>query len=195
MLDWFFALMTPDQWEILRNWLATIGGLVALLIAANTYRRNVKMKREEQARLVYSSLGQWTTHDEGSDLRGFGGTDSTTWAAITHDETRRWLTREPAIHAVLIIHNKSKELIGPVRVRIIDRDENGYLTTFAATVDHVDPESDHLVDAVFPNPKHPTPPWMGTEVSFRDASGGWWKRTLTEPIEHQRAKKARFEYR
>lgn len=56
VLDWFFGLMTPAQWDALRNWLTTVGGLIALLIAANTYRRNVRIKREEQARLVYSKL-------------------------------------------------------------------------------------------------------------------------------------------
>ena len=62
MVDWLFGLLTPTQWDALRNWLATVGGLIALLIAANTYRRNVRIKREEQARLVYSKIGSFAEH-------------------------------------------------------------------------------------------------------------------------------------
>lgn len=194
MIDWFLGLLSPIQWESWRNWLATIGGLVALFIAANTYSRNVRVKREEQARLVYSSLGRWEQIAADRPVSGFPSTESTTWAAI-RPEGKGMLTQKPVIHAVLVIHNKSKELIGPVRVRVIDRDTGAYLTDYYATVDHVNPESDHRVDAVFPNPKSPTPPWMGTEITFRDASGTWWTRTLSEPIRIQRSKSARFVYR
>jgi len=47
----------------------------------------------------------------------------------------------------------------------------------------IDPDSDFVVEFVFPNPDHPKQPSIGTTVIFRDAVGAWWRRHLAEPIE------------
>jgi hypothetical protein len=39
-----FDFLTAAEWELSRNWLGTAGGVIALLIGASTYRRNVKIK-------------------------------------------------------------------------------------------------------------------------------------------------------
>ncbi len=52
MFDWFFAFAPAAQRDMPRDGIATIGGLIALWIAALTYRRNVRLKREGAARLV-----------------------------------------------------------------------------------------------------------------------------------------------
>jgi len=66
MIDWFLGLLAPAQWDTWRNWLATIEGLVAIGIATLTYRRNVKLKREEQSRLVYSKSTHVKNHPPGA---------------------------------------------------------------------------------------------------------------------------------
>lgn len=180
--------------EILRNWLVTAGGLVALLIATNTYRRNVKVKREEQARLVYSKLIDIKLHEQGATFDmlpndaqvGINAGVTATVPPGPDDPPgtkSRSLALTPTIQITAIIHNGSKELIGPVRIQVVDTGRNFTLETFSLGVGAIDPESDFVVDFIWPNTDAPGLPGLGTTVIFRDASGSWWRRRLSEPIE------------
>lgn len=192
MVDWL-GLLTPTQWEALRNWLTTVGGLIALLIAANTYRRNVRFKREEQAQLVYSKLGslagyaagvrfdllpnnakvgtgiplEWIgTEDSPYELGGFGQAP------------------DPVLQATVTIHNGSRELIGPARVQLVNL--AGIPQAWEQTsisVDVIEPECDFVVGFTWVNNLFPGQPGLATTLIFRDASGQWWRRHRSEPIE------------
>ncbi|SDS53247.1 hypothetical protein [Microterricola viridarii] len=189
MVDWFLGLLTSNEWDALRNWLATIGGLVALLIAANTYSRNVRIKREEQARLVYSRLDDLTFHDTGADFpmndkAGIGTSGG--GVAISPTSTPghgRWLAVAPAIQAIVVVHNGSKELIGPIKVQMVNGGNDAIWDTFSIQVDAIEPESDKYFEFTWHNEFHPGQPALATTVLFRDASGQWWRRHRAEPVE------------
>lgn len=188
MVDWFFGLLTPDQWDALRNWLATIGGIIALLIAANTYRRNVRIRREEQARLVYSRVDEVTFHEAGADfpMSDKAGVGSGSGVAISPTSTPghgRWLAGSPAIQVIAVVHNGSKELIGPVKVQMVNGGNGSIWDTFSIQLGAVEPESDKYFEFTWLNDFHPGQPSLETTVLFRDASGQWWRRHLAEPIE------------
>jgi hypothetical protein len=188
-----FDLLTLDQWDSVRNWLATIGGLVALLIAANTYRGNVRIKREEQARLVYSKLTHIKHHDRGAtfpllpnDARQ--GTGSLGMRIQINPDPKAehkslGLAIEPLMQVTAVIHNGSKELIGPARVQMVNVGKGKVWDKFSISVNAVDPESDCIVVFTWINESHPGQPALATTLIFRDASGQWWRRHRAEPIE------------
>ena len=185
--------MTSDKWESLRSWLATVGGLVALLIAANTYRRNVRIKREEQARLVYSKITHVAHHDPGATFpllpngarngNGSPGVQIVTNPDPDAEHKALGVALAPLNQATAIIHNGSKELIGPARVQMVNGGSGKVWDEFSISVAEVDPDSDYIVDFTWINEFHPGLPPLATTVIFRDASGQWWRRHRSEPIE------------
>lgn len=193
VFDWFFALTVPEQWETARNWLATIGGLIALLIAANTYRRNVKNKREEQARLVYSKVTFVASHNPGDKFAGLlnGATVGVGSAGLAHlneknPETDRWdlsLATAPVIQATVIIHNGSKELIQNARVQMIHGMTRKLLSAQSMTVAEVEPETNFAIEFVWVNEFDPGQPPLATTLIFQDSSGQWWRRVRSDSIE------------
>ena len=189
MLDF----LTAPGVDGLRNWLATIGGLVALLIAANTYRRNVRNKREEQARLIYSKLTHVVSHLPGETYPllpngaqiGIGSPGEQIIPNPDPDAEHKLLglALAPLMQVTVIIHNGSKELIGPARVQMVNNGIHQTYDLFSTSVAAIDPESNFVMDFTWINDLHPGMPALGTTVIFRDASGGWWRRHLSEPIE------------
>ncbi|MGV1034585.1 MAG: hypothetical protein ACOYBP_05110 [Microbacteriaceae bacterium] len=193
MIDWFFGLLTPNQWEAWRNSLATLGGLIALVIATRTYRRSVKIKREEQARLVYSKVTHITHHDIGEpfDLLANGsrtGNAISGFTVIPNPDSNSphkvlGLPYEPLVQATVVVRNGSKELIGPARVQMVNGGTGTTWDEFSISVAAIDPESDYVVNFTWPNEVHPGQYSLSTTVIFRDASGQWWRRHRAEPIE------------
>ena len=187
MLDF----LTAPGVDGLRNWLATIGGLVALLIAANTYRRNVRNKREEQARLVYSKFTNIAHHNVGDLVEllpdgaqiGSGTNGGQIEQSTVPGEPAKLRVLVPLIQVTAIIHNGSKELIGPAQIQMVNTGRKLVYDTFSVVVGAIEPESNYTVNFSFHNADHPGFPGLGTTLIFRDASGQWWRRHLGEPIE------------
>ena len=152
------GLLTPDQWDALRNWVGTVGGVVALTIAARTYRRNVRTRREEQARLVYSRITHQVHHlpgamldmlPNGARIGGRGG-GTTIVLATCQDEKARELALVPVIQVTARIHNGSKELIGPAKIQMVNSGLDRIYQTFSVSADAVEPETDYVVDFRIP---------------------------------------------
>jgi hypothetical protein len=191
--DSLLGELTPAQWDAWRNWLATIGGLIALFIAANTYRRNVRIKREEQARLIYSKFTHVQHHSPGTKFELLPndarmGNGSAGLQIISNpDPDARYkslgLAVAPLNQVTVIIHNGSTELIGPARVQMVNGGSGKVWEEFSISVGAVDPESDYVVDFTWVNELYPGQPSLATTVLFRDASGQWWRRHRAEPIE------------
>lgn len=189
VFDEFFGLLTPAQWETWRNWVTTIGGLVALTIAANTYRRNGNLKREEQARLVYTELTSVIEHWEGGTfpimhdeavVASFNG--AMQFVRDSNGETTgEGLAEERLIQATIRIHNNSKEMIGPIRVQLTYI-RNEWAGTPGLNLGTVAPET-NLEVVLIGNNEAPIGQFtMRPRLLFRDASGVWWNRDGTEPI-------------
>lgn len=191
MIESFFGLLTPAQWEVLRNWLATAGGLIALLIAANTYRRNVNVKREEQARLVFAKVIDFTDMPTGSwvEKRLPHGAKQGVTPVVKYKTFQKGdgtfeaklVTFEPAVEVTIAVHNGSKELIGPVRLQLVDGES--VVPDPSARIETIDPESEYVVNFVVKNPHAPGFVVLRPTIIFRDASGQWWRRHRAEPIE------------
>jgi hypothetical protein len=114
------------------DWIAAIGTSFAFLVAAVAYFRDVKTRRESQARLVYTKLLTIKDHRAGELLE-----------ALAEGATQG--ISSPGVRLVL------PEYVG---------------------------------DFVFVNPAGPgAQPGLGTTVTFREASGQWWRRHLAEAIE------------
>lgn len=146
-----FEFLTAAEWELLRNWLGTVGGVIALLIAASTYRRNVKIKREEQARLVYSKVTHIEHHEPGAlfDLlpngarigNGTPGVQIVTNPDPDAEHKAKGLAIAPLIQAAAVIHNGSKELIGPAHIQMVNTGRKRTWDEFSISVGVIDPES------------------------------------------------------
>ncbi len=188
LINGFFGILSPEQWEMWRNWLATLGGLIALAIALRTYWRNVRLKREEQARLVYAKVVHVIQYDKGDEIH-FNAHGSTSGiAAAKYDVVLgaggkpTFVAKESIIQPVLAVHNGSKELIGPLKIELVNRGKSTVYQN-SALMALADPEVDTLVELTLTNDVAPGFPPLGARVIFRDASGSWWRRHLAEPIE------------
>ncbi|ROQ41542.1 hypothetical protein EDF46_0923 [Frondihabitans sp. PhB188] len=194
MVDWFFGLLTPTQWDAWRGWLTTLGGLLALPVATSTYLRNGRIKREEQARLVFSKFTHVENHNPGSTvpLLPNGARVGNACAALglinnpdpDSEEKMLGVALLPLNQTTVIIHNGSKELIGPARVQIVNGGTGRTWDDFSISVGAIDPETDYVVNFTWENDVYPGMPALATTVIFRDASGQWWRRHRSEPIEH-----------
>jgi hypothetical protein len=186
-------ILSAEQWETTRNWLGTAGGLIALLFAARTYVRDVKNKREEQARLVYSSLNRTFTYapDEVYSQRTNGAQANDNSSGIHEfdhwdpEDPKHAYVRatQPLLEFVTVIHNKSEELIGPVRIQIISRLDSHPLPGFSASIDVIEPDTDFVIGLTRGTESADVlPVCVGTMIDFRDGSGQWWHRRLGDPI-------------
>ncbi|MEU8297649.1 hypothetical protein AB0C04_10215 [Micromonospora sp. NPDC048909] len=183
----FLGRISLGSWP---DWVAAIFTSAAFIVAAGSYWRSVQVRREEQARLVYSKVLHVKYHDEGAafeplphgakigNTRGPGITGVTFTMSSPHE-----IALVPVIQLTACVRNGSKELIGPAKVQVVNIGRKTTYDTFSVLIDVIDPETDYVVDFVLPNVDHPRQPSLGTTVLFRDASGQWWRRHLAEPIE------------
>ncbi|TFB84653.1 hypothetical protein [Cryobacterium luteum] len=175
MADLFIGLLMPDEWAALRNWLATIVGRVALLIAPNTSRCNVRIKREEKARPLYSRIDEGNLHEAGEDFH-MGSAGSLHCVAISTTRTPghgRWFALSPYIQVVGAIHNGSRELIGPVKAQIVNGSDNSIRDKYSIQLDAVEPESNKYFEFTWRNEFHPGASGLGTTgVSTMPAGSG-----------------------
>jgi hypothetical protein len=142
--------MTLGSWP---DWIAAIFTSLAFVVAAFSYARNVKIRRESQARLVYSKLTHLVTHEPGAtfDLLPNGATvgNGLEGAVIVTDpKTGRGqgLAIAPLLQVTAIIHNGSKELIGPARIQMVNAGRKMIYEAFAARPGAIDPESECIVN-------------------------------------------------
>lgn len=165
-----------------------VGTSLAFIVAAVSYLRDVGLKKEAQARLVYSKLVDLSFHEAGEPLAALQ--PGVTMGILAVQATRTYaggtaciVPSTPVVRVTASIRNRSDELIGPAKLQIVNTGRKVIFESFAGSVGSVDPQSDMLIDFVFPNTEHPNQPSIGTTVIFRDASGAWWRRHLAEPIE------------
>lgn len=193
MVDTFLGL-TPEQWEATRNWLATIGGLIALLVALNTYRHNVKNKREEQARLVYSRVRSVNRYLEGEPFTSEPGPpiqDPSIAQRFDPNDSRHYRAVVSIMQIEVCVHNGSKELIGPAKAQMMNLRTGLPDDWQSVLVTTIEPESDATLHFLYranaEDLRRKETALPETTVIFRDASGQWWRRHGSEPIERVHA--------
>ncbi|SOD71668.1 hypothetical protein SAMN05892883_1157 [Jatrophihabitans sp. GAS493] len=96
-------------------------------------------------------------------------------------------TLKPAVQMTITIYNGSPELVGPVKVRVVNNGLREVLEDFAFVFASIRPTSEESVTFTFPWTQAPGQPSLGSTIVFRDSSGTWWRRHLVEPIERVHA--------
>ncbi|MFT4282020.1 hypothetical protein [Microbacterium sp.] len=181
MLDWFLGLMSPEQWDAWRSWLATLGGLLALLVATSTYRRNVKDKREEQARLVYATVAKSGQYLAGERI---GPNQAREMILIDDGQTvLQKSTRLECDHAWsrVVVRNASKELISSVFVdvgRLSGKDPSAAVTGFG----FVEPDGAVEVEFIWERSRWSAPQTLYPDIQFHDSRGVIWYRASGRPV-------------
>ncbi len=163
---------------------------LAFVVAATSLVRDLQVRREAQARLVYSKLIHIEQFEAGAtfDLLPHGAVTATGSAASTIILGQGLgLAVAPVQRVTVIVHNGSNELIGPARVQMVNAGKNYTYDTFSLSVGAIDPLTDYTAILEWPWEEHPNMPSLATTVIFRDASGRWWRRHRSEPIERVHA--------
>lgn len=184
----FLGNVTAGSWP---DWVAAICTSLAFIIAARSYARDVRNRRESQARLVYAKIIHVEFLDGGTEFEmlphgakiGASGGGAAILPPKSPGEHSRQLAILPLIHATAAVYNRSNELIGPLKVQVVNVGRALTYEDFAVPIGTMEPASEYVVDFTMPNHDHPNQPSIGTTVIFRDASGRWWRRHLAEPIE------------
>lgn len=183
----FLDAITPGSWP---DWFAAAGTSLAFWVAAVSYWRSVKLHRQEQARLVYSKTVSINHHEPGTrivvlpDGCLMGSEAEGVTLQIDSHGNASYVVETGVFQLVAAIHNGSRELIGPVKIQVVNTGRRRVYDTFAVSVETVEPESDVRVSFVFRNEAYPGgQPSLGTTLLFRDATGNWWRRAGSQPIE------------
>jgi hypothetical protein len=143
------VLVTWGTWP---QWVSAIVSSLAFLVAALSYRRSVRHRTEEQARLVYSRIRHIRFHDVGAtfDVLPDGATQGVSSGGVALE---RPTTSGPAINRALVplievvavVRNMSKELIGPVKLQVVDGGAGKIYDRFCSINNAVEPESEWVV--------------------------------------------------
>lgn len=175
-------------WEFILNIATAVGGLVALFVAVSTYLRNSRTKREAQARLVYSKIEIINTFDKDKQflpLTHGGISTSTGAAAISNNRLGGflWSSVLPVYQVKVIVCNKSEELIGPVKVQMINSGNGKTWNTFSILIGTIEPNTNSEVEFVWENDVFPNQYGLMSTIIFRDSNSSWWRRKGSDPIE------------
>lgn len=171
------------------DWVAAVGTTLAFGVAAQSYRHSVLLRRESQARLVYAKINHIEYHPAGAVLeplpngaRVGNGSFAVSLVPQPNGDLAT-VAVQPLFQATLKIHNGSTELIGPVKVQLVDTGLSKIFEESSILYSSVEPTSDFVVTFTIANPHYPGEPSVGVTLLFRDASGRWWRRHLTDPVE------------
>lgn len=181
--------------ESTRSWITAAAATVGAGIALVTYVRNSKVRREEQARLVYAKITDIRLYAEGElyEMLPNGsqqGVGNAPWSPVAHAPDGTPI--RPVIHAIalapimqstVIVHNGSKELIGPLKIQIVNTGLQQRMDDFSAIINAVEPESDAAITFTWINSVAPGLPGIAPTLLFRDSSGQWWRRTNVDKVQ------------
>lgn len=167
---------------------------MAFLVAALAYRQSVRLRKESQARLVYSKITHNLEVAPGgvldplpNDARIGNASNAVAYIPDASGKTTP-IAAMPAIQVTVKVHNGSTELISPIKVQIVDLGLRRVIDdTCIVTGGPVEPGSDYVVAFTLENVHYPGSPSLGAKLLFRDASGRWWSRYLLEPVEEVHA--------
>ncbi|MBY6061015.1 hypothetical protein [Microbacterium esteraromaticum] len=163
-------------------------------LSREIYREDVRVRNEAQARLVYARKQREIIYRKGQEIvadndatmsETRGGLLGTTNETQSPGATR---ALEDLMVVEVVIHNDSKEVIGPFQVRLHDVIAGEPLTTsYGTEVVLAGKTSDPIQFAV--------PRFDGNyvpDISFRDSAGLCWSRRGYEPIQVLDEQRRRF---
>ncbi|WP_160073399.1 hypothetical protein [Pseudoclavibacter sp. 8L] len=170
-----------------------IGTVAAFGIAAAGYFWSVRRAREAQARRVYAHVDDLVCHrerefvDTGQFIRG-GESDTAYSEHLSWEpgedrhgnSIRHYSTPIVACHVKL--SNGSDEIMGPIRVDLVDPISGSLVRDGSSEVRRLEPLGSLIRVMVIEDEWSGRPP-LKARIVFRDSSGTWWHRYESEPIQ------------
>jgi hypothetical protein len=135
----FVGGISAGSWP---DWLGAGGTSLALVVAALSYRRSVRIRHEAQARLVYSYVTDHIEAQPGDRVPIKSGVISESVGVIVSEAPTGdsfLQVRVPLLVQTVVVHNGSQELIGPVKVQLTDTGRNAVFEDCAYIVDSIKP--------------------------------------------------------
>ena len=177
--------ITLGSWP---DWLAAVGTSAAFLIAARSYRIDVRRRKEAQARLVYGQVTHVEHYGAGERFpmlargarAGFGDA-AVGFVDFDPVAGSAYVAAEPLAALTVAVHNGSEELISRVRVQV-HTFENGQVLAFNALIGPIEPRAEAVVEMLCRNDVYPARRSHGVIVTFEDSSGQWWKRCNAQRV-------------
>jgi hypothetical protein len=160
--------------------------------ANKTYRSFTQLRREFLS-FWHDSTLSWISslHQTQGDSLAEGATQGISSSVVrlmlppqTGTGKAGLLSEQETLRVTASVKNASDELIGPVKLQLVDIGRNEVFDEFCVLTAYIEPAAEYVGDFVFVNPAGPgAQPGLGTTVTFREASGQWWRRHLAEAIE------------
>src|SRR3954447_13449809 len=146
-------MITAGSWP---DWIAATFTSLAFVVAAVSYRRSVQVRREAQARLVYSKIQHIEFREAGEhfDLLPHGAQagNGTNGVVIITPAVKAGVTPRsellalvPVIEVTAVIHNGSDELVGPAKIQMVNVGRKQIYDTFSIMAGMIEPGTDHIV--------------------------------------------------
>lgn len=155
-------------------------------LTAAAYRDDVKVRSEAQARRIWSTLDGvfFASHGDGvhspDGFRVVGG-EVGIEEEIVEGTTMGWKASADQTQVHLTVHNRSDEVVGPVRAYTCDRRTLALIErTVIESDDPLLPGETARFCVVY---RREEPRAFWPVIEFRDAAGVWWRRRHYEPIE------------
>lgn len=164
------ANITMGSWP---DWLAAICTAAAALVAAFSYSHSVRLRREAQARLVYSRIDSYSTFGQDMTVVRRG-------PFIISSSAQDLVVSRKGLHTLgkvskvdVHVHNDSPELIGPFRIRLGNQDGREIHTMYG---DVLRPNHAAKWSVYFAPSEASGLSSVEAVLQFRDASSRWWQR-------------------
>jgi hypothetical protein len=126
----------------LPEWVAAVFTSLAFFIAARAYSRDVRIRREAQARLVYSKIPAHKAYGPGelfpvvANDAPVGVNDGSVALMLPSEPHQQAMNRAKVgvLQVTVIVSNGSDELIGPGKVQLVDTGRGTIFNSLAAPI-------------------------------------------------------------
>ncbi|MGG5258636.1 hypothetical protein [Phycicoccus avicenniae] len=174
------------------DWLAAVFTSFAFSIAALTYLRSARERRQAQARLVYAKITAYRTFEPGQMVplpEGLGtgvpqpgAVHNLVSPAGGGGVALTWVAATRVVRVVVELHNASDELVLRWLPRLYDYGLRLEYDITSTPLGVVEPHSHSSVILVANNPHAQGEPGLNVNLTIEDSSGQTWERLQSRPI-------------
>jgi len=171
------------NWGSVPDWVAAIGTVGALGLAAFGYVWSVMDGRKAQARKVVIGEADIALYEAGQPFFLHQGASIVGIEVNEDEKTGGWgKSPRPAIIATMTIANNSDEAVGPMVFEVVSGLDQALIDGAAERIVRIPPGSAHTVKFMLEHRWGPTAAHIQGRIVFRDAAGRWWQRFENEPV-------------
>ncbi|MGO2750294.1 MAG: hypothetical protein ACTIA6_09615 [Pseudoclavibacter sp.] len=178
----------------LAEWVGAISTAAAFIIAAIGYAWSVSRDRKAQARRVYANYAGYDLYPGGvnADARELLPLDAVGYTFEEEmgvqgdrnpDGSMTISIAGPVVRCTYKIVNHSDEVIGPVRLNLVDPKTGELIANVEGTIPYIEPGGEVRYGAVLVDRWRTEVVELHARIIFRDSSGTWWHRYESEPVQ------------